>query len=93
MPLADFISEVMKLLGDPNLPGGEILVERVRGERRAERNADYERASESSTALIERLRFAAQRQNQLAGEHESRTLEKKVRTIQTNCPGMSALNQ
>jgi hypothetical protein len=33
----------MKLLGDPNLPGGQILVERVREERRGERNGDYER--------------------------------------------------
>ncbi|MHC2301781.1 hypothetical protein ACVJBD_006047 [Rhizobium mongolense] len=29
-PLAAYITEVMQLLADPNPPGGEILVERVR---------------------------------------------------------------
>ncbi|MGO8064590.1 SDR family oxidoreductase [Rhizobium leguminosarum] len=41
MPLAAYITEVMQLLADPNPPGGEILVERVRGERFAERDGDY----------------------------------------------------
>jgi uncharacterized oxidoreductase len=43
MPLATYIIEVMQLLADPNPPGGEILVERVKGERWAERNGDYAR--------------------------------------------------
>ncbi|MBY5325638.1 SDR family oxidoreductase [Rhizobium leguminosarum] len=43
MPLAAYITEVMQLLADPNPPGGEILVERVRGERFAERDGDYAR--------------------------------------------------
>jgi uncharacterized oxidoreductase len=43
MPLAAYITEVMQLLADPNPPGGEILVERVRGERWAERDGDYAR--------------------------------------------------
>ncbi|MBB4226925.1 SDR family NAD(P)-dependent oxidoreductase [Rhizobium mongolense] len=30
MPLAAYITEVTQLLADPNPPGGEILVERVR---------------------------------------------------------------
>jgi uncharacterized oxidoreductase len=42
MPLADYVAEVMQLLGDCNSPSGEILVERVKGERWAERNGDYE---------------------------------------------------
>ncbi|MCH4550079.1 SDR family NAD(P)-dependent oxidoreductase [Rhizobium changzhiense] len=41
MPLAAYITEVMQLLADPNPPGGEILVDRVRGERFAERDGDY----------------------------------------------------
>jgi uncharacterized oxidoreductase len=41
MPLAAYIDEVMQLLADSNPPGGEILVERVRGERWAERDGDY----------------------------------------------------
>ena len=41
VPLTDYIDEVMRLLADPNPPGGEILVERVKGERWAERNGDY----------------------------------------------------
>lgn len=43
MPLAAYIDEVMHLFADPNPPGGEILVERVRGERWAERDGDYAR--------------------------------------------------
>ncbi|EJC83244.1 short-chain dehydrogenase, teichoic and lipoteichoic acid D-alanine esterification [Rhizobium leguminosarum bv. trifolii WSM2297] len=43
MPLAAYITEVMELLADPNPPEGEILVERVRGERFAERDGDYAR--------------------------------------------------
>jgi uncharacterized oxidoreductase len=42
MPLADYVAEVMQLLGDGSSPSGEILVERVKGERWAERNGDYE---------------------------------------------------
>ncbi|RYY16539.1 MAG: SDR family NAD(P)-dependent oxidoreductase [Alphaproteobacteria bacterium] len=43
MPLTAYIDEVMQLLADPNPPEGEILVERVRGERWAERDGDYAR--------------------------------------------------
>ncbi|MGB8291255.1 SDR family NAD(P)-dependent oxidoreductase [Rhizobium ruizarguesonis] len=43
MPLVAYISEVMQLLADPSSPDGEILVERVRGERFAERDGDYAR--------------------------------------------------
>ena len=42
IPLADYIAEVMQLLGDPNPPHGEILNEGVRAFRWAERNGDYE---------------------------------------------------
>ena len=42
MPLAEFIAEVMQLLGNPHPPRGEILVERVKALRWAERNSDYE---------------------------------------------------
>lgn len=42
MPLAEFIAEVMQLLGDPHPPRGEILVERVKALRWAEKNGDYE---------------------------------------------------
>ncbi|EJC75251.1 SDR family oxidoreductase [Rhizobium hidalgonense] len=43
MPLVAYVSEVMQLLADPGPPEGEILVERVRGERFAERDRDYAR--------------------------------------------------
>ncbi len=42
MPLADYIAEVMQLLGDPHPPRGEILVERVKALRFAERSGNYE---------------------------------------------------
>jgi uncharacterized oxidoreductase len=42
MPLAEYIAEVMQILGDPQPPRGEILVERVKALRWAERNGDYE---------------------------------------------------
>lgn len=42
MPLADFIAEVMQLLSTPNPPHGEILVNRSKAYRFAERNGDYE---------------------------------------------------
>ena len=38
MPLADYVAEVMQLLGEPNPPRGEILVERVKTLRWAEKN-------------------------------------------------------
>ncbi len=41
MPLADFVAEVIELLGQPELPGGEILVECVQPLRRAERDGEY----------------------------------------------------
>ena len=43
MPLADYVAEMMKNLGDPNPPGGEILVERVKVLRWAGEKEDYER--------------------------------------------------
>jgi len=42
MPLAEFITEVMQPLGDSHPPRGEILVERVKALRWAEKNGDYE---------------------------------------------------
>jgi uncharacterized oxidoreductase len=43
MPLADYVTEVMQLLDDPNLSGGEILVQRAQALRWAGKNGDYER--------------------------------------------------
>lgn len=43
MPLGVYVPEVMDLLSRSEMLGGEILVERVKGERYAERNHDYER--------------------------------------------------
>lgn len=43
MPLANYIAEVMQLLSNPNPPHGEILVERVKSLRWAEKNEAYER--------------------------------------------------
>ena len=43
MPLADYISEVMQIIGQPDLPDGEILVERVKALRWAERDGVYRR--------------------------------------------------
>lgn len=42
MPLEQYIAEVMQLLGDPHPPRGEILVERVKALRWAEKNGEYE---------------------------------------------------
>jgi uncharacterized oxidoreductase len=42
MPLADFTQEVMQLIGDNQSPKGEILVERVKPLRWAERDGQYE---------------------------------------------------
>lgn len=41
MPLADYIAEVMALLEEPTRADGEILVERVKGLRTAERRGVY----------------------------------------------------
>lgn len=41
MPLAEYISETMALLKNPP-PSGEILVERIRSVRFAERNGEYD---------------------------------------------------
>ncbi|RYF09873.1 MAG: SDR family NAD(P)-dependent oxidoreductase [Oxalobacteraceae bacterium] len=41
MPLATFIDETMELLEDGNYPQGEILVERARADRNAEREGRY----------------------------------------------------
>lgn len=43
MPLADYTAEVMQILITPNPPYSEILVDRVKALRFAERNGDYER--------------------------------------------------
>jgi uncharacterized oxidoreductase len=43
MPLADYISEVMQILGKPDLRDDEILVERVKALRWAERDGTYKR--------------------------------------------------
>jgi len=42
MSLADYIAEVMAILGDREPPRGEILVERVKALRWAEKNGRYE---------------------------------------------------
>ena len=42
MPLAEYVAEVMQLLGNPDPPGGEVLVQRVQALRRAERDGAYE---------------------------------------------------
>ena len=42
MPLADYIAEVMQILGDRSRVGGEILVERVKLLRSAERTGTYD---------------------------------------------------
>jgi uncharacterized oxidoreductase len=41
MPLADYTAEVMELLRAPSTPDGEILVERVKAQRNAERTGTY----------------------------------------------------
>lgn len=51
MPLADYISEVMELLGNPNPPRGEILVKRVEGMRWAEKNGTHEKTFAALNAL------------------------------------------
>lgn len=43
MPLDAFIAEVVDMLENGDLPDGEVLVQRVRGERYAERDGDYAR--------------------------------------------------
>jgi uncharacterized oxidoreductase len=43
MPLADYIAEVMQILRRPRPSHGEILVERVKALRWAEKNANYKR--------------------------------------------------
>jgi uncharacterized oxidoreductase len=43
MPLAEYIAEVMQFFDNPNPSGSEVLVERVKALRFAERSQDYER--------------------------------------------------
>lgn len=43
MPLAEYVSEVMQLLAVPEPPHGEVLVERVKMLRGAERTGEYEK--------------------------------------------------
>ncbi len=42
MPLEDYVAEVMQLLEAGDHPGGEVLVERDRSRRQAEREGRYE---------------------------------------------------
>jgi uncharacterized oxidoreductase len=42
MPLADYVAEVMQMLGAPIPVNGEILAHRVKALRRAEKNGEYE---------------------------------------------------
>jgi uncharacterized oxidoreductase len=42
MPLADYIAEVMQMLGDPIPANGEILAHRAEALRWAERNGNYD---------------------------------------------------
>jgi uncharacterized oxidoreductase len=42
MPLADYIAEVMQVLDESDLLHGEILVNRVKALRWAEKNDDYD---------------------------------------------------
>jgi uncharacterized oxidoreductase len=42
MLLSEYISEVLDILGQPSHPHGEILVERVKALRWAERNNKYD---------------------------------------------------
>ncbi len=42
MPLADYVAEVMQMLGEPTPPSGEILAQRARALRWAEKNGEYE---------------------------------------------------
>lgn len=51
MPLAEYTSEVMQLLADPNPPRGEILVKRVQALRWAEKNQVYEETFEALNAI------------------------------------------
>ena len=43
MPLSEYIAEVMDLLKDPDPPHGEILVERVKMLRHAEKKGEYDK--------------------------------------------------
>jgi uncharacterized oxidoreductase len=43
MPLADYVTEVMEVLGESRPPRGEVLVERVKALRFAENDGQYER--------------------------------------------------
>jgi uncharacterized oxidoreductase len=42
MPLADYIAEVMQMLGEPTPPSGEILSQRAKPMRWAEKTGEYE---------------------------------------------------
>src|SRR5439155_13095643 len=42
MPLADYVAEVMQMLGDPIPANGEILADRAKALRWAEKNSEYE---------------------------------------------------
>lgn len=51
MPLADYIAEVMQLLGEPHPANDEILVERVKEMRWAEKNATYEKIFAATNSM------------------------------------------
>ena len=42
MPLADYVAEVVQMLGDPIPANGEILAHRAKALRWAEKNSEYE---------------------------------------------------
>jgi uncharacterized oxidoreductase len=56
MPLADYVAEVVQMLGDPIPANGEIVAPRAKGLRWAERNGEYEQIfaarNTSSTVAI-----------------------------------------
>lgn len=51
MPLAEYADEVMKILASPPYPEGEILVERVKPLRYAERTGQYQKVFEGLNAM------------------------------------------
>ena len=43
MPLADYVAELMQMLGEPTPPNGEILAQRAKALRWAEKTGEYEK--------------------------------------------------
>jgi Short-chain dehydrogenase involved in D-alanine esterification of lipoteichoic acid and wall teichoic acid (D-alanine transfer protein) len=52
MPLNEYIQEVVDILKSGNMPNGEILVERVKPLRVAERNGAYEQTFEQLNSMV-----------------------------------------